>query len=60
MQGTREAFELYQLRQIYFFNVYLPDYNGNNYIPNMFDKSQVYEELIENILYVNLKIIENN
>lgn len=57
-----KAYELYRLRQIYFFNVNISDdcFGGNRYIANMIDHKEVYKELLENILYVKLQILESD
>ena len=54
-----KAFNLYQLRQICFFNINVTNFEGEEYIHNMFNKDYVYLKLLENLLYVKLKIIEN-
>lgn len=56
----KEAFELFQNRQICFFNKDINSFNGEAYIPNMLDPAEVYKELSENILYVQLKILESD
>lgn len=53
-----EAFYKYTLRQIFFFNIHINECNGEEYITNMLNIDNVYEELLENTLFVYLKILE--